>query len=138
METLSTSLTSAASTILTAEKDLLLPLRNLKDEILKPYLAPSFAPDLRFVAFSLANFLDDVFYNLTGDFPDQGKIIHEICEGFFKTVAAELGFIGELLSKGNEPLDREAVWKVLARLVCAYLDTIDRLNVEFLARIEQE
>lgn len=103
------------------------PLKALKNGELIPYLSPEYNAEKRFVAFFLINFLDDVFYNLVGDFPYDkplGKEADSIRREFFRGLGTELCAIGEALVRDYFP----TIYEHLTRLVVLYLHNIDAIN----------
>lgn len=99
----------------------------LKRAKLVPYLSQAYEAEKRFFAFFLINFLDDVFYNLVGDFPydkPYGEKAHGIKLDFFKDAGRDLSAIGEALSRS----DFQVIYNHFVSLVTLYLDKIDEIN----------
>lgn len=103
-------------------------LKRLRAVELEPYLSKKWQPKDRFLAFFLIIFLDDVFYNMVGDFPyddeTYGEKADEIRVYFFTDVARYLSAIGQALYSS----DSDAINEILVSLVTSYLDKIDEIN----------
>lgn len=98
------------------------PLRRLQGQC-ERYLRVATSGKDRFVLFFLSAFLEDVFYNLSGDVPydpdsDQCK------RRFFINLADGLERLGRALTEG----DADNCSRSCEDMVASYLDTITQIN----------
>jgi hypothetical protein len=98
------------------------PLRRLQGQC-ERYLGVARSGQDRFLLFFLSVFLEDVFYNLSGDVPynqdsDRRK------RRFFGDLAKELERLGVALSTGGANQGGQGC----QRMVASYLDTITEIN----------
>jgi hypothetical protein len=103
------------------------PLRDLKDNVLPGYIGKVFSAETRSYSFFLLMFLDDVFCNLAGDFPQAktyGEAVDNIRRDFFKTTGDGLSELAQTIESG----DSLGVFKQLSLLVTTYLDSIEMIN----------
>ena len=84
-----------------------------------------FDPILDFVRFFISSFIDDVFYNLSGDFPYRRET-HEIVGEIFRGIGNALISLSESISRDG--LDRSIAYESMVNL---YLDGLDRINAYF-------
>lgn len=120
-------LNSAGESLVNATSSGIKPLRDLKDNILPSYLAKEFTAETRCCSFLLITFLDDLFYNMAGDFPQEkpyGESVDEIRREFFKVVGSSLSGLAQAMDKG----DVFAIFKQFIYLIATYLDSIDTIN----------
>ena len=92
-------------------------------ETLEDLLPQCREAEIKFFVFFLSNFLDDIFYNLTGDVPYSRQLDRERGE-FFRGIASRLMEMAEELEAANYARCHE----ICVSLVKVYLDTIEHLN----------
>jgi len=99
----------------------------LKHDILPIFLSSDGDKNFRFISFILINFLDDLSYNLTVDFPYKepyGPKVHEKKIDFFK-------FVGESLVQMGNSLQANDLTEVIghySNVVIRYLNLADEIN----------
>lgn len=109
------------------DKSYLTLLKTIRYDYLKPYVLKDYEEKVRFLSFFLMNFLDDVFYNLAGDFPSEksfGAQVHKIRKDFFKNFGIKLTEIGQAVAKNDHSL----VHDYLVALIVDYLEKINEIN----------
>ena len=79
-------------------------------------------PKLDFLCYFLSTFIDDVFYNLSGDFP-YNKKHHEIISDIFKGIGKALFLLAEFIT--DDKLDCSPAYE---SMVISYLDGLDRIR----------
>jgi len=79
-------------------------------------------PKLDFVRFFLSIFIDDVFYNLSGDFPYHRET-HEIISDIFKGIGKALSLLAKSIS--DDTLDQSQAFE---NMVKSYLDGLERIR----------
>lgn len=92
-------------------------------EMLEDLLPECREAEVKFFVFFLSNYLDDVFYNLTGDVPYSKDLDRERGE-FFRKIAPRLLEMTEALEVKKYMRCHE----ICVDLVKVYLDTIEHLN----------
>ncbi|MEA2097605.1 MAG: hypothetical protein U9P70_00815 [Patescibacteria group bacterium] len=75
-----------------------------------------------FICYFLSTFIDDVFYNLSGDFP-YNKKHHEIISNIFKGIGKALSLLAESIT--DDKLDCSPAYE---SMVNSYLDGLDRIR----------
>lgn len=92
-------------------------------ETLEELLPECREAEIKFFVFFMSNFIDDVFYNLTGDIPYYPGLDRERGE-LFRGIASRLMEMAEALEAANYARCHE----ICVSLVKVYLDTIEHLN----------
>jgi hypothetical protein len=75
-----------------------------------------------FACFFLSSFIDDVFYNLAGDFPYTEEL-HEIILKIFHGICKDLAFLSKNLSNSDN-----SYFLAYEKLVQTYLDGLDEIR----------
>jgi hypothetical protein len=98
------------------------PLRRLQEQA-ERYLRVAKSPRARFWLFLLSVFLQDVFYNLSGDVPYAAES-HACQQRFFVELARDLREFSSTIADEDavQPLN---VWQ---RIVSSYCETVTRIN----------
>lgn len=94
-------------------------LRRLQSEL--NAVQPS-NPKSDFLCYFLSTFIDDVFYNLSGDFP-YNKKNHEIINDIFKEIGKTLSLLAEFIT--DDKLDCSPAYE---SMVNSYLDGLDEIR----------
>jgi hypothetical protein len=127
MNDLTTVLNSTGESLVNSASNGIKPLRELKDEILPRFLAREFPAETRCCSFLLITFFDDIFYNMTGDFPQErpyGESVDKIRREFFKVVGNSLSGLAHAIESG----DANTIFKQCSYLITTYLDSIETIN----------
>lgn len=98
------------------------PLHRLHEQA-ERYLRVAKTPRVRFLLFFLSAFLQDVFYNLSGDVP-YGAESQRCRHGFFVELAKDLREFSSTIA--NE--DAAHSFKVWERMVSSYCEAVERIN----------
>lgn len=103
------------------------PLRRLHEQA-ERFLGVAKTPRAMFSLFFLSVFLQDVFYNLSGDVP-YAEESHSCQQRFFLELANNLREVSSTIADENMALSSKA-WE---RMVSSYCETVTRIN-EILAQ----
>ena len=105
-------------------------LRKLKDSKLREYVLQDTNKETRGLSFLLLIFLEDLFYNLSGDSPpydeNYGEILDEIRANFMRSIGRALCD----LSKAVKERNGLTAFETLRSLANDYLDCIETINLE--------
>lgn len=127
MDDLANSIISVAKRLTEGKSEGIKPLRSLKDAVLLQHIGNKSSPESRCYAFILMTFLDDVFYNLAGDFPQEepyAKQVAVIRQNFFDGIGDKLF----RLAKAIDDSDPVQILRQVGDMMTTYLDSIDAIN----------
>ncbi|MGA3084117.1 MAG: hypothetical protein ABSE95_04930 [Thermodesulfobacteriota bacterium] len=105
----------------------LAPFKKLRYKGLPKYLSVEYPKEIRFLSFFLINLLEDIFYNLIGDFPYEdsfGDQIHAVRKDFFKFMSEKFIEIGKAILIN----DYLIIPTRFTELVVDYLTVIEKIN----------
>lgn len=80
-------------------------------------------PQLNFLSFFLFNFIDDIYFNLSGDFPytEQSK---QIIDEFYRLIGNHLIKLGQEFDQ----LEYKPLFNIYTEMVGSYYDTLNQLE----------